>query len=211
MTPPRRYLWRTARGSTYRAQGIPARQPDGRVVVTTDRETRIESVHLPADPLRYPAGWYLRVAGPHGDEWSVGPLVWGRNDPAPTTPPAITPPGCVEDFGTVVLADPDRYARHPNIASRTRVRRVPVYSPMRGTIHPCTDPGFDEGERGLICCECPLDAGRTSGPVSLGGGPSERHADPSGRAAFPGSLPRTPPSHGEHVTSRRPACPPPGA
>lgn len=112
MTPPRRYLWRTARGSTYRAQGIPARQPDGRVVVTTDRETRIESVHLPADPLRYPAGWYLRVAGPHGDEWSVGPLVWGRNDPAPTTPPAITPPGCVEDFGTVVLADPDRYARH---------------------------------------------------------------------------------------------------
>jgi hypothetical protein len=113
MTPLiRRFLWRTVYGDAWRALGISARQPDGRVMITTCRETRIENVHLADDPGWHPAGWYLRVSGPGGDVWTVGPILSAQSLPVPDAPPHHPPPGCVEDFGTVVLVDGDRYARH---------------------------------------------------------------------------------------------------
>lgn len=110
--PARRYLWRTVHGDAYRALGIPVRQPDDTMMITTSKGTGIVSEHLPADPPRYPAGWYLRVSGPCGDLWTVGPILSAKSLPACDIPTHSPPPGCVVDFGAVVLVDSDRYARH---------------------------------------------------------------------------------------------------
>ncbi|WP_298667021.1 hypothetical protein [uncultured Methanofollis sp.] len=113
MTPPlRRFLWKTVYGDAWRALGTSTRQPDDRVMITTCKGTRIENVHLTDDPGWHPAGWYLRVSGPGGDLWTVGPIHSAQSLPVPDTPSYFPPPGCVEDFGTVVLVDGDRYARH---------------------------------------------------------------------------------------------------
>jgi hypothetical protein len=112
MTPLyRRFLWRTVYGDSWRALGTSTRRTDGRVVITTIEGTRIENVHLEADPGLHPAGWFLRVSGPEGDVWTIGPILSAESLPIPTNPPHF-PPGFMENFDVEVLADADRLARH---------------------------------------------------------------------------------------------------
>lgn len=113
MTPLlRRFLWRTVYGDSWRALGTSTRKPDGTVLITSLRGTRIENVHLEADPGWHRGGWFLRVSGPEGDVWNVGPILSAESLPYPTDPPHFPPPGTVVDFDAVVLADADRLARH---------------------------------------------------------------------------------------------------
>lgn len=116
MTPLyRRFLWRTVYGDTWRALGTLARKPDGRTVITTCRGTRIENVHLDADPGRsLPAGNYLRVFGPLGDVWSVGPILSARSLPAPD----LSLQRGAEDIGPVASTENDRYVPPPGTEGR---------------------------------------------------------------------------------------------
>lgn len=112
MTPLyRRFLWRTVYGDAWRALGTSTKKPDGRVVITTCKGTKIENVHLETDPGRHPAGWFLRISGPEGDVWTIGPILSAESLPVPTDPPHF-PPGFVENFDAEVLANADRLARH---------------------------------------------------------------------------------------------------
>lgn len=109
MTPLlRRFLWRTVYGDTWRALGISTRKPNGRVVITTCKGTGIENVHLEADPGWHPAGNYLRVFGPHGDVWDIGPILSARSLPAPD----VSLQQGREDIEPVTPAGGERYARH---------------------------------------------------------------------------------------------------